>query len=70
VTVRVADVEPGELAEVDYGQLGLMYDPDTQRRRKAWALLVTLAHSRHQFVHISYKQTIPESMNALEDAWE
>lgn len=70
VTVRVADVEPGELAEVDYGQLGLVYDPDTQRRRRAWALLVTLAHSRHQYVHISFQQTIPEFIHALEDAWE
>ena len=28
VTVRVADVAPGDLAEVDYGRLGLVYDPD------------------------------------------
>jgi hypothetical protein len=41
MTVRVAEVEPGELAEVDYGRLGLVYDPDTGRRRVAWALLVT-----------------------------
>jgi hypothetical protein len=32
--------------------------------------LVTLAHSRHQFVHVSFQQTIPEFINALEDAWE
>ena len=70
VTVRVAEVAPGELAEVDYGRLGLVYDPDTGRRRVAWALLVTLAHSRHQFVHVSFQQTIPEFINALEDAWE
>jgi len=70
VTVRVADVDPGELAEVDYGRLGLVYDPDTGRRRVAWALLVTLAHSRHQFIHVSFKQTIPEFIDALENAWE
>lgn len=70
VTVRVAEVAPGELAEVDYGRLGLVYDPATGRRRVAWALLVTLAHSRHQFVHVSFQQTIPEFITALEDAWE
>jgi len=49
-TVRVADCEPGEVAEVDFGRLGLI--PDTERpdhqRRGAHALIVTLGHSRHQ----------------------
>ncbi len=38
LTVRVADVAPGELAEVDYGRLGIVYDLETGRRRVAWAL--------------------------------
>jgi transposase len=70
VTVRVADVAPGELAEVDFGRLGVVSDPAKGRRRVAWALLVTLAHSRHQYVHVSFQQTIPEFINGLEDAWE
>jgi transposase len=70
ITVRVADVGPGELAEVDYGRLGIVYDPDTGRRRVAWALLVTLGHSRHQYVHVGFNQTMPEFIGALEDAWE
>jgi transposase len=70
ITVRVADVGAGELAEVDYGRLGIVYDPDTGRRRVAWALLVTLGHSRHQYVHVGFNQTIPEFIGALEDAWE
>jgi hypothetical protein len=47
-----------------------VYDPDTGRRRVAWALLVTLGHSRHQYVHISFNQTIPDFIAGLEDAWE
>jgi hypothetical protein len=70
VTVRVADVAPGELAEVDFGRLGLVYDPDTGRRRVAWALLVTLAHSRHQYVHVSFTQTLADFIEGMEDAWE
>lgn len=70
VTVRVADVAPGELAEVDFGRLGLAYDADTDRRRVAWALLVTLAHSRHQCVHVTFTQTLADFINGLEDAWE
>ncbi len=46
VTVRKADCEPGELAEVDFGKLGLIPCPETDRRRTAWALLVTLGYSR------------------------
>jgi len=70
VTVRVADVAPGELAEVDFGRLGLVYDPDKGRRRVAWALLVTLAHSRHQYVHVTFTQTLADFIEGLEDAWE
>jgi transposase len=70
ITVRVADVGPGELAEVDYGRLGIVYDADSGRRRVAWALLVTLGHSRHQYLHVGFNQTIPEFIGALEDAWE
>jgi hypothetical protein len=35
VTVRMADVLPGELAEIDFGRLGLVYDPETQRLWRA-----------------------------------
>ena len=70
VTVRVAEVAPGELAEVDFGRLGLVYDPGAGRRRVAWALLVTLAHSRHQYVHVTFTQRLADFLEGMEDAWE
>ena len=42
-TVRVADVAPGELAEIDFGRLGLIHDSLLERRRVLWALVVDLA---------------------------
>lgn len=69
-TVRVADVAAGEVAEVDFGRLGLMSDPDSGRRRVAWVLLVTLAHSRHQYLHITFSQKLGDLIEGLEDAWE
>jgi len=33
LTVRRAEVSPGELAEVDFGRLGKLYDPETGRKR-------------------------------------
>ncbi len=32
-TVRMADTEPGEVAEADFGRLGLMWNPQSGRRR-------------------------------------
>lgn len=69
VTVRVAEVAPGELAEVDFGRLGLVWDPTTERRRSLYALIVTLVHSRHQYVHVTHSQKLPDLIAGLEDAW-
>jgi transposase len=70
ITVRMADVEPGELAEVDFGRLGRVYDPIRDRNRIAHALIVTLVHSRHQYVHVTFSQKLTDLIDGLEDAWE
>ncbi len=67
--MRVADVAPGELAEVDFGRLGLVPDPTTGRRRLVHALIVTLVHSRHQYVHVTASQQLADPIAGLEDAW-
>jgi transposase len=69
LTVRRAECAPGELAEVDFGRLGLVFDPETGRRRVAHALLVTLVYSRHQYVHVTFTQKVPDLIAGLEDAW-
>lgn len=52
VTVRKAVTPPGEVAEVDYGRLGLWIDPFTGRRRTVNGFVMTLAVSRHVFVDL------------------
>jgi len=69
VTVRVAEVAAGELAEVDFGRLGWVHDPETGKRRTLHALIVTLVHSRHQYVHVCHTQTLADFVEGLEDAW-
>ena len=69
VTVRVADVAPGEVAEVDFGRLGLVPDPETGHRRVLHALIVTLVYSRHQYVHVTHSQKLSDLIEGLEDAW-
>lgn len=69
-TVRVADVAPGELAEVDFGRLGFIRDHETGRRRAVHALIVTLVFSRHQYVHVIHSQKPDDLIDGLEAAWE
>lgn len=54
-TVRL-ETKPGEEAQVDFGYAGLMIDPDTGQLRKAWAYVLTLAWSRHQYVEFVWDQ--------------
>lgn len=69
LTVRMADAVPGEVAEIDFGRLGPIPCPQSGRRRIAWALIVTLPYSRHQYVHVTHSQRVQDVIAGLEDAW-
>ena len=69
-TVRMAETAPGEVAEVDFGRLGLVYDPAVDKNRVLHALIVTLARSRHQYVYTTYRQTAEALIAGIEAAWE
>lgn len=69
-TVRMAETEPGEVAEVDFGRLGYLFDKTLNRMRLLYALVVTLVFSRHQYVHITRKQNLPALIRGVEEAWE
>ena len=69
-TVRMEQSGPGEVAELDFGRLGYIEDPATDRRCAVWALLVVLVHSRHSFLWPSYSQKLEEVIAGLEAAWE
>lgn len=68
-TVRVADGEPGSELQVDFGELGLMFDEETGRRRKVWALVFTAAYSRHTFVWLSFRQDLDTVITGFEACW-
>lgn len=69
-TVRMAETEPGEVAEVDFGRLGLVHDPSAGKKRVLHALIVTLVYSRHQYVYTTYKQDLNAVITGIEEAWE
>jgi hypothetical protein len=66
-TVRVADGEPGDELQVDFGRMGYL-DVDG-RRRVVWALVFTACYSRHCFVWLSHRQTLGDVIDGFEAAW-
>ena len=68
-TVRMGERAPGEVAEMDFGRLGLMEDAETGRRRVVWALIVVLTYSRHSFVWPTFSQKLVDVIDGLEAAW-
>jgi transposase len=69
VTVRVADGEPGAECQVDFGRMGVLFDPAAGRRRVVWALIFTACYSRHCFVWLSFRQTVADVIAGCEAAW-
>jgi transposase len=68
-TVRVADGDPGVELQVDFGYMGYLVDPQSGRRRKVHALILTAVYSRHMFVWLSYSQTLTAVVAGCEAAW-
>jgi transposase len=68
-TVRVIDGEPGDELQVDFGRMGLLFDPATGRRRTVYALIFTACYSRHCFVWLSFRQTTEAVIDGFEAAW-
>lgn len=68
-TVRLDDPPPGEEAQIDFGLLGTVEDAESGRRRKLWALVITLSFSRYQFVWPTFEQTTEAVIAGLEAAW-
>lgn len=69
-TVLVADGKPGEEAQVDFGLMGVILDLETQRRRRLYALVVTMVVSRYQFVWPTFEQTTAAVCAGLDAAWK
>jgi transposase len=57
VVVRV-ETGPGEQAQVDFGPVGKLYDPESDRVRPAYAFVMTLSFSRHQYAELVFDQKV------------
>lgn len=52
------ETTPGEIAQVDFGYVGKLFDPSTMTLRKAWCFVMVLAYSRHMVVRVVFDQRI------------
>lgn len=68
-TVRVADGEPGDELQVDFGRMGLVFDRGSGKRRVTHALIFTACYSRHCFVYLTQRQTLEQVIAGFEAAW-
>jgi hypothetical protein len=48
---------PGEVAQVDFGCVGKLYDPDQHVLRKAYVFVMVLGSSRHMFAKVVFDQS-------------
>jgi len=55
--VRIETV-PGEVAQVDFGEVRALIDPVTQTPRRTWIFTMVLAWSRHQYVEFVFDQSL------------
>ncbi len=69
VFVRI-ETPPGEVAQVDFGEVTALLDPVTQVRRRTWAFTMVLAWSRHQYVEFVFDQTLPTWLTCHQHAFE
>jgi transposase len=69
VTVRLSST-PGHQAQVDFGDVGKLYDPLKQQERRAYAFVMTLSHSRYRFVRFVFDQTIETWVDCHRRAFE
>jgi hypothetical protein len=67
--VRVADGDPGQECQVDFGKLGLVHDAVAGRRRVTLALIFTAVYSRHMFVWLTFAQTLEALIAGCQAAW-
>lgn len=58
--VRIpVETDPGEVAQVDFGYVGMLYDSDTGVMRKSWVFVMVLGFSRKMYARIVFDQTVP-----------
>ena len=51
------ETAPGQVAQVDFGDVGKLYDPASRVLRRAYVFVMVLGYSRHMFAQIVFDQS-------------
>lgn len=62
--------EPGEELQVDFGHVGLLFDPVSRRPRSAYVFVATLGYSRHQYIEFVFDQKSPTWLSLHRHAFD
>lgn len=63
-------MQPGEIAQVDFGYSGLRFDPLKRVMRKSWIFVLTLAYSRLSYAEFVFDQKIDTWLAVHVNAFE
>ena len=69
ISVRRAESLPGEMAEADFGRLGLLQELGSCQPRMVQGFIMTLGYSRLSCVIPVFKQDLPTVIDCFERAW-
>lgn len=64
------ETPPGEVAQVDFGEVTPLWDPQTGTRRRTYCFVMVLAWSRHMYVEFVFDQKIPTWLLCHQHAFE
>lgn len=59
----------GDVAQVDFGYVGKLYDPRAGRARKAWVFVMVLGYSRWMFAKVVFDQKVETWLKLHVDAF-
>lgn len=62
--------KPGEVAQVDFGDVGKLWDPHRKKLRKAYVFVMTLSYSRHMFAKVVFDQKVDTWLLLHAEAFE
>ena len=64
------ETAPGQVAQVDFGDVGKLYDPKAGVLRRAYVFVMVLGYSRHMFAQIVFDQTTETWVRLHVEAFE
>lgn len=64
------ETKAGEVAQVDFGYVGKLFDPIERVMRKAWVFVLVLGHSRHMVARLVFDQKVETWLQLHVEAFE